>query len=355
MTTFAGSGSTELESTRSGSTASGSKRATAALVAGVLIALATDAQAAPEAPTTDVGGVETEEPLASESPVAPEPAREEAAPAAPEDAPLPPESTATEAAAEAPAVENPTPSAPLRQPASASEPSRSIVLAPEEPQCEPCEDPNEPRDGSGAFLLGVALFDLSELNDQLQAAGYDEIPTALTLIGGEGRAVFDSGFVAGARGAAFVTPSGDGPNNVRTEFAGGFGMVDLGFALVHQRSTLLTLTAGIGGFGYSLEISGSQDASFDEVLADPQRSASLGRGGVLGALTLGFDGRVPVGPVKRGRRGFFTLGVRVSGLYGPALGGFSLSPGDGDVSSGPDDGLVGGFAALAIGFGGGRQ
>lgn len=61
---------------------------------------------------------------------------------------------------------------------------------------------------------------------------------------------------------------------------------------------------------------------------------------------------MPLGEVKDGRRGFFTLGVRVTGLFGPALGDWAANDGS-DVTAGPNTGLTGGFAALAIGFGGG--
>jgi hypothetical protein len=71
-----------------------------------------------------------------------------------------------------------------------------------------------------------------------------------------------------------------------------------------------------------------------------------------GMFFVGLDGRVPVGTVERGRRGFFTLGARVGALYGPPLGGWGLDEG-GDATAGPGRGLTGVYGALAIGFGGG--
>lgn len=222
-----------------------------------------------------------------------------------------------------------------------------------EKPCAPCErEDEEAAEGAGAFFIGAGFFDLSSLNERLRDNGYERISPWATLIGGEGHAVLESGFVAGARGAAIVYQSGDGPDGMRTHLGGGFGMLDFGFALVRRSPILLTLTASIGGYGTSLEIGDEQSARFDDVLADPRRSTSLDRGGLLTGLTLGFDGRVPVGREERGRRGFFTLGARLGVLYGPALGGWGFSP-EAEATAGPSFGLTGAFAGVAIGFGGG--
>jgi hypothetical protein len=201
--------------------------------------------------------------------------------------------------------------------------------------------------------MGGGFFDLSSLNDRLAQNGYGKISNPLTLLGGEGHAVLRSGFVIGGRGAAVLGPTGTGPGDLQSHFAGGFGLFDLGFALVHTRSVLFTALGGIGGYGVSLSIGDDQTARFDDVLADPRRSTSLSRGGLLVGLTLGLDGRVPIGELdEQGRRGFFTLGARVGGLYGPALGGWSL-PEAANATRGPNLGLTGAYAMLALGFGGG--
>lgn len=202
-------------------------------------------------------------------------------------------------------------------------------------------------------MLGVGAFDFSALNDRLTANGYQKLPSTRTLIGGEGHAVFDSGFVVGARGGAFLGGGADGPGGMRARFSGGFGMLDLGFALVHTKPILLTLTADIGGYGSGLEISDGQSFTFDDALKNPKRSVSMGRGGVLMGITIGIDGRVPIGQPEHGRRGFFTLGARIGALYGPSLGDFSSS-GGAQATNGPTTGLAGVYGALAIGFGGGR-
>jgi len=249
-----------------------------------------------------------------------------------------------------PAATSPAPSAPAATPAAAK-----INLVPATPPCEPCRGApdRDASEGSGSFLLGAALLDLSALNDRLAASGYQRIPSVMTFIGGEGRAVFPSGFIAGARGGALINPGGQGPGNMRTHFGGGFGLVDFGFALVHTQPILLSLTGGIGGYGLSLGIGDEQSVRFDTALANPRQSLTLSRGGLLAGLTLGLDGRVPMGPAEHGRRGLFTMGLRVGGLYGPALGAWGLAEGS-NATAGPSTGLTGGYALLALGFGGGN-
>ncbi|HKU45117.1 MAG TPA: hypothetical protein VJR89_43455, partial [Polyangiales bacterium] len=58
--------------------------------------------------------------------------------------------------------------------------------------CSDCVKDEEKVDGRGSFLLGIGFFDLGELNDRLAAADYSQIDGAMTVIGGQGHAVFES-------------------------------------------------------------------------------------------------------------------------------------------------------------------
>ncbi len=247
----------------------------------------------------------------------------------------------------------PQPVAPPPAPATqAMPPPSGAVMRPVQPAPEHCEREEGAVEGVGEFLVGPGLFDVSSLNDRLAANGYQRLSSLATVIGGEGHAVFENGFVAGARGAALISPSRTGPSDMQTQLSGGFGMVDFGYAFVHTQPILLALTAGIGGYGRSLGIGDGKSASFDDVLKNPTRSVSLDQGGVLVGLTLALDGRIPTGEVRRGRRSYVTVGLRIAGLYGPSIGGWSISQGS-DATAAPSVGLSGGYAALAIGFGGG--
>ena len=204
---------------------------------------------------------------------------------------------------------------------------------------------------AGSFLVGAGLFDFSELNDHLDANGYETFGGVIALLGGEGRTVLDSGFVIGGHGAALIAPTRDSATDFQASLGGGFGMADLGFAVVHTSSVLFTITGGIGGYGLSLELDDERSARFDEVLQNPARSTTLSTGGLLVGATLGLDARVPLGRPDKGRRGFFTLGARLGALFGPPFGAWSLP--NADVRGGPSTQLVGAHAMLALGFGGG--
>lgn len=231
--------------------------------------------------------------------------------------------------------------------AAAASPSANSPVPP-----APCEvRDDDDAEGFGSFLIGAGVFDLSSLNHRLAANGYEQVKGAMTVIGGEGHAVLRNGFVIGGRGAAILGPSGDGPSGTRTHFNGGFGLFDVGFALVHTRTVLFTVLGGIGGYGLSFDIGEDAGATFDAVLKNPKRGVSLSHGGFLTSLGLGMDGRVPLGKPERGHEGFFSLGARIGGLYGPSLGEWGLPQGA-DATGGPDAALAGLYAMLAIGFGG---
>lgn len=242
--------------------------------------------------------------------------------------------------------------APVSPPTATSSAGAAAVAPRTEPApCEPCRDPETDAEGAGSFLVGAGLFDFSELNDHLDANGYETFGGVIALLGGEGRTVLDSGFVIGGHGAALIAPTRDSATDFQASLGGGFGMADLGFAVVHTSSVLFTITGGIGGYGLSLELDDERSARFDEVLQNPARSTTLSTGGLLVGATLGLDARVPLGRPDKGRRGFFTLGARLGALFGPPFGAWSLP--NADVRGGPSTQLVGAHAMLALGFGGG--
>jgi hypothetical protein len=255
-----------------------------------------------------------------------------------------------------PAVPAAAPPAAVMSPAAVGAgPSRPLIDLGHAPESSPCPEKGEPAEGAGVFFIGAGWFDLASVNRHLRANGYERIGSPLTLLGGEGHAVTPSGFIIGARGAAIMASEGSGPDGLRRNFGGGFGMIDLGYALVNSAPLLVSVVSSLGGYGLELGIGDGQTTSFDAALQNPRRSTSIGRGGLLVGLGLGIDGRVPMGEVDaRGGRGFFTFGARVGALYGPALGGFSLAQG-GEATGGPGAGLTGIYTALTLGFGGGRD
>ena len=71
---------------------------------------------------------------------------------------------------------------------------------------------------------------------------------------------------------------------------------------------------------------------------------------LIGA-TLALDGKIPLGAAERAHRTALSVGLRVSGLVGSGLGGWSLTQGT-KATDGPVLGLNGAFVALAVGIAG---
>jgi hypothetical protein len=275
--------------------------------------------------------------------------------------PVEPVPASTGASPAAPAPEPPVPPPPVAPPPPAAAPPATLpgpaaatpATAPAPPahDCQECKHRIRAADYKIGFLIGGGFFDLSDLNDRLAANGYERLEGPMLVIGGEGRSIAANGFVFGGHGAGIMGATGDGPGALETEWSGGYGMADFGYAPIRLSSFLLAITAGIGGYGMSLDIADNRDVDFEDVLDAPRRSTTLTRGGLAFGLTLHIDARIPLGPVLDTHHGYLALGVRLSGIFGPALGHWSL-PDDDDAEGGPTTGLTGAYAAFVLGWGG---
>jgi hypothetical protein len=202
-----------------------------------------------------------------------------------------------------------------------------------------------------AVFAGAGLFELSGLNDRLDEAGYDRLDGLSPVVGGELRLIHPSGFLTSIYGAAILPNTGDGPDRLQASLRGGFGLLDAGWAFVHLPGFTLSLSGGVGGYWTSLDIYQRGDDDFDDVLANPQRGTSLGVSGLLLGAVLRADGRIPLGGPRGYRQSYLALGLRVTGLWGPALSGWDFSEHDNQVDDGPAGHLSGVYAAVVIGWG----
>ena len=213
--------------------------------------------------------------------------------------------------------------------------------------------PERPRaDFMPALFVGAGLFELAGLNGRLEAAGYERLEGITPVIGGELRVIHPSGLLTGIYGAAILPNTGSGPSGVRSSWNGGFGLLEAGWAFVHLPGFALSLSGGAGGYWASLDVHRRGDASFTDVLEDPRRGTSLGVGGLLLGAVLRADGRIPLGAPRDDRQSYLAVGLRVTGLWGPALGGWDFDEYNDDVGDGPSGNLAGVYAALVIGWGG---
>lgn len=202
-----------------------------------------------------------------------------------------------------------------------------------------------------AVFGGAGFFDLSGLNDQLEDAGYERLDGLSPVVGGELRVIHPSGFLTSIYGAAILPNTGDGPDRQRVSLRGGLALLDAGWAFVHLPGFTLSLSGGVGGYWASLEIYQRGDDQFDDVLANPRRGTSLGVSGLLLGAVLRADGRIPLGAPRNYRQSYLALGLRVTGLWGPALSGWDFADYDNEVEEGPAGHLSGVYAALVVGWG----
>jgi len=202
-----------------------------------------------------------------------------------------------------------------------------------------------------AVFAGAGLFELSGLNDRLEDAGYERLDGLSPVIGGELRVIHPSGFLTSIYGAAILPNIGDGPDRLRASLRGGLALLDAGWAFVHLPGFTLSLSGGVGGYWTSLDIYQRGDDQFNDVLSNPRRGTSIGVSGLLVGAVLRADGRIPLGPPRDYRQSYLALGLRVTGLWGPALSGWDFAEQDNEVEEGPRGHLSGVYAAVVIGWG----
>jgi hypothetical protein len=123
---------------------------------------------------------------------------------------------------------------------------------------------------------------------------------------------------------------------------GGYGLFSLGYLFRPAPQLRAYPLVGLGAGGLVLTIGDDGAANFDDVLEDPNRSATLSKGGVLVSLGAGVEYQFGT-PGGNGVR----LGLR---------GGYLLSALDSDwqldqdrLSDGPDATMQGPFLRLTIG------
>jgi hypothetical protein len=198
-----------------------------------------------------------------------------------------------------------------------------------------------PSETRGYFAVGVNATDLGPLNDRLSANGYPTFSTELLSVGGGGYRVVADRILLGAELTGLVTPN-QGFQGRDVFVGGGYGLFSLGYLFRPAPQLRAYPLAGFGAGGLVLTIGDDGAANFDDVLEDPNRSATLSKGSVLVSLGAGVEYQFGT-PGGNGVR----LGLR---------GGYLLSALDSDwqldqdrLSDGPDATMQGPFLRLTIG------
>lgn len=207
------------------------------------------------------------------------------------------------------------------------------------------DPPGIEAEGTGFFALGVHAVNLAPLNDQLSGAGYPTFATEMLSFGGGGHGVVAGRILLGGTGHGVVSPS-KGYQGREVGVGGGYGLATLGYLFRPSPKLRVFPQLGVGGGGLQLEIGSAGAEQFDDVLQNPNRSATLQQGSVL--LRVGAGLEYLFGPTHDG--GQFRLGLRVGYLLSPYDTDWNLD--EHTLSGGPDASLGGPFFQLTIGGGG---
>ncbi len=203
----------------------------------------------------------------------------------------------------------------------------------------------------GGIVLGVQGLSVDDLNTQLRAQGYPDVPATAFTLGG--RALLQRGrWLLGGEGSAVVTPRKSSANGAQeAQLMGGIGLVELGVALLQHRRWIVYPMVGIGGGGLGVDLQRGRPATFGQVLAAPTGSRPM-RGIFAADLSLGVDHLVLLRRTPERRGGIF-FGLRAGYTLTSNVGDWRLA-GD-DLGGGPSFGLNRPYLRFTFGGWGARE
>ncbi len=205
------------------------------------------------------------------------------------------------------------------------------------------QPPTPTQGGRGFFMIGAQQFDLDALNGRLSRAGLPTRDDVLLTLGGGGF-FYRNRLVLGGEGHA-VLSSAESTGAFRSTLAGGYGLFNVGYAVVARRGLLVYPLVGFGGGGLVVDIEERSAPTFDDVLGQPRRGSELVQSQLVLAAAIGAD-RVFA---RSNGRGGIAVGFRAGWTFAPDDGEWSL--GRNDVANGPGGGLTGPFLRVSIGGG----
>ena len=197
--------------------------------------------------------------------------------------------------------------------------------------------------GRGFFAVGTQFTNLGPLNDRISGAGYPTFASEMISLGGGGYGVVANRLMLGGEGHGLLTAEGAGRGRT-VSVGGGYGQFNLGYLFSPTPNLRVYPLLGLGGGGLQLDIESEGTAdNFDDVLSDPNRSATVGRVSLLVSLGGGLEYQFGTPGDGRSAR----LGLRTGYVISAARSDWQLD--DTSLSGGPDASLQGPFVRLIIG------
>lgn len=225
----------------------------------------------------------------------------------------------------------------------------ATVQAQDADETPPSNTSSVEEQGAGFFAIGAQFTDLGPLNSRLSSAGYPTFSSEMVTLGGGGYGVVGDRLMLGGEGHGLITADGTYQGRTVT-VGGGHGLFTLGYLFRPTSNLRVYPQAGFGGGGLRLEIESQGDADeFDDILQNPNRSASVGRASLLVSLGGGIEYRFR----EPSEGGGVHLGLRAGYMISPLNSDWQLD--ENALGGGPDATMQGPFFRLIIGGIGGDE
>lgn len=209
-------------------------------------------------------------------------------------------------------------------------------------------DEETPTTFRGFFMIGWQKLDLDELNSRMVPNGFPSLSENLLSLGGGGWGWKDR-FLIGGEGHALLGPdeaTADGA--YKTQMAGGYGQLDLGYRIYTGERLNVAPVLGLGGGVVSIDLFERSSPTFDEILSDPLTGTHLSASGFHFDVSVAIDARLTRRVKEDGDEDGFAIGFRA---------GYAFSPGDWDwelndqteLPGGPQLGISGPYVRFMLG------
>lgn len=203
------------------------------------------------------------------------------------------------------------------------------------------------QDARGGFVgVGTHSSDVSELNTRLAAAGYPEFSDNFLSFSG-GFNWWTRKLVWSIDGHGLFQPMESNATH-DTRLTAAYGLLSVGVPIRPSRQSYVYPMISIGGGGGQLSMQARSDVSFDELLANPGRTADVTNTSLLFGPRLGMHFFIPLGHNNAARRGMI-IGLRGGYLFSAFETEWSEVDNLETVSGGPKLNLAGPHIMVVIG------
>lgn len=203
--------------------------------------------------------------------------------------------------------------------------------------------------GMGGPSLTVSFFNTEELNAKLKSHNIGELSTQQTCFGGGGSGIIGRVLLGGW---GFGGTEGVESDSVKVKVGYGGGFFEPGYYLPITQNFGLSILLGLGGYGYSLNLTPTSlsGADFDTLLTGPgaRRTSTLSAGGLSLSIGGGLLFLVPF------EESFIGLNVKGGYIFSPMKPEWELEDG-GALKGAPKLNLNGPFISIGLVFGGKRE